>query len=294
MARRPMVILNSRAGGSPGPTARELGELFRAAGLGVTIESATGPEIPELAQRAVSAQIPVVVAAGGDGTVSSAASVLAGSDTVLGIVPLGTLNHFAKTLGIPSGVADAVQTIARGRRAAVDVGEVNGRVFINTSSLGVYPRLVVEREREERKGRSYVVSLAFAAVRIWRHYRRVQVALDVDGVRRLIRTPFVFVGNNEYQLEGIELGARTRLDGGGLHVCMAPGMSRTGVVRMVLAALAGRLERVDGFQSLLTERCTVDTWRRHVMVSLDGEIARLRPPLAYRIRPGSLGVIVPA
>ena len=294
MPPRATVILNSRAGADRNkPTLRELADAFQAAGLEVVVEAATGPEITALARQARDAGVPLIVAAGGDGTVSSVASVLAGSEVVLGIVPLGTLNHFAKTLRIPTDVVEAVQVIAAGHRAAVDVGEVNRRIFINTSSLGAYPRLVLEREREEQKGRSYAVSFAVAVLRVWRDYRRVRVAVQVEGERRVVRSPFVFVGNNEYQLEGVKTGARARLDAGCLHLCMAPDMTRADVFRVLLAALAGRLEAVDHFESIVTTECAVDAWRRQVMVSLDGEIARLTTPLEYRIRPSALHVMTP-
>jgi diacylglycerol kinase family enzyme len=130
---------------------------------------------------------------------------------------------------------------------------------------------------------------------VWsRYYGRLRVALRGKGVDRLARTPFVFVGNNEYQLNGPELGGRRRLTGGYFHVCMAPGMTRGGVVRMIVATVFGRIHTIDGFESFTTTEFTLDAGHRRLEVSLDGEVLTMQNPLQYRIRPGVLRVIVPA
>ena len=206
----------------------------------------------------------------------------------LGVLPLGTLNHFAKDLGIPLDVTEAVAVIAAGHTGAVDVGEVNGRVFINNSSLGLYPSLVYQREKRQATGaRSKWVAFALAVARVWRLYRRVRVRrATANTAPAIVRTPFVFVGNNEYQLEGVRIGARERLDGGHLHVAMAPGMTRGEMVRVLGRALLGRLADVDHLDTLLTREVTIAAWRRRLPVALDGEVTLLRTPLRYRVRPG--------
>jgi diacylglycerol kinase family enzyme len=113
-------------------------------------------------------------------------------------------------------------------------------------------------------------------------------------VDRRTRTPFVFVGNNEYQLSGLELGGRRHLTAGCLHVCMAPGMTRFGVVRLIVAAVFGRIHTIHGFESFTTTEITLDAKRRRLEVSLDGEVLIMENPLKYRIRPDVLRVIVPA
>jgi diacylglycerol kinase family enzyme len=121
----------------------------------------------------------------------------------------------------------------------------------------------------------------------------VAVSVHDGSGGRIIRTPFVFIGNNEYLLEGVRIGARRRLDQGRLHVCMAPGLRRTDVIRVLLAALVGRLHTIDRFESVLTQQLSIAAHRRRVGVSLDGELLVLDTPLRYRIRERALRVIVP-
>jgi diacylglycerol kinase family enzyme len=172
---------------------------------------------------------------------------------------------------------------------------VNGRSFVNNSSTGIYARLVAERKVRERVGLSKWIAHGLAAVQVWsRYYRRLRVTLRGNGVDRRARTPFVFVGSNEYQLSGLELGGRRRLTGGCLHVCMAPGMTRAGVVRMIVAAVFGRIQTIEGFESFTATEFTLDAERGRLDVSLDGEVFVMENPLRYRIRPGVLRVIAPA
>jgi len=294
------VLLNAGSGAaarateSGHPALAAVQDAFAAAGLEISVAVADGGRLSDLARRAVADGIRLIVAGGGDGTISAVASVLGGTNTTLGVLPLGTLNHFAKDLGIPLDVAEAVQVIAAGHTGQVDVGEVNGRVFINNSSLGLYPSLVYQREKREQRGRHKWVAFALAVARVWRLYRRVRVVVHTEEGSRSVRTPFVFVGNNEYKLEGIRLGGRARVDAGRLHVSMAPGMGRGEMLRVLGRALLGRLSDVDHFDTLLTDEVMIAAWRRHLPVALDGEVTLLRTPLRYRVRPGALRVCVPA
>jgi diacylglycerol kinase family enzyme len=141
-------------------------------------------------------------------------------------------------------------------------------------------------------------------MRVWRRYRplRVEVRASKFAVRSnfelppstfAVRTPFVFVGNNEYQLSGLELGGRKVLHAGRLHVCMAPGMSRSGVARLIIEAIFGDVCNLDGFDSFTAAAVTLDTGSARLQASLDGEVVTLDTPLTFRIRPGALRVVVP-
>ena len=291
------VLLNRSSGAAArnGPDHQDLESVsaaLRATGLDRAVQVAEGSALGTLARRAVANGARLVVAGGGDGTVSTVAAALVGTEASLGILPLGTLNHFAKDLGIPLDAAGAAAVIAEGHTARVDVGEVNGRTFINNSSVGLYPSLVYHREKHEDQGRGRWVALALALSRVWRLYRRVRVSVAAGGVSRQIRTPFVFVGNNEYHLEGVRIGARARLDAGLLHVSMAPGLGRAEMLYVLGRALAGRStdDRLDTFS---VPEFAIDARRRRVPVALDGEIALLPTPLRYRTRPGALRVCVP-
>jgi len=300
--QRITVLLNPRAG-KHDATARQVAEAFRAAGAEVDISLAEGPAIAAEAADAIRRGSRVVVAGGGDGTISTVAGVLAGTGAALGLLPLGTLNHFAKDLGIPANVDEAARAIVAGRTLNVDVGEVNGRPFINNVSIGMYARLLVERAAMQRIGRGKWLAHGLAALRVWRHYRRLRVDIRTSkgevgrtgdaGSSLHVRTPFVFVGNNEYQLSGLELGGRKDLAGGRLHVCMAPGMTRGGVARMVVQALFGDVCAIEGFESFSAPAVELDARVARLEVSIDGEAVTLDTPLAFGIRPRALRVIVP-
>ena len=290
LMRRVTVLVNPHAGHDAN-TSQAIAAAFAAAGVEATVRQSDGARLPATALEALKDGTGVIVAAGGDGTVNAVASVLAGTDVALGVLPLGTLNHFAKDLRIPTDLADAANTVVTGQTMLVDVGEVNGRIFVNNSSVGAYPQLVAER-RSQRQARW--LSEAIAAVRVLRDYRKLLVEVVGDGVDRVARTPFVFVGNNEYQLDGVHFGARPRLDAGTLHLCMAPDIGRMRFAGLVAAALIGRLAAGGKFESMCLPECAIRSGSRRLLVSLDGEVALLPTPLKYRIRRRALRVIVPA
>jgi YegS/Rv2252/BmrU family lipid kinase len=295
MAWRWRVVMNLRSG-TRDQTAlvHEIARGFAAHGVEPPVEIVHGRDVAAATRRALHDGASIVVAGGGDGTISTVASVLGGTDVALGVLPLGTLNHFAKDLQIPLGIDAAIGTIVAGHTTAVDMADLNGQPFINNASIGLYPRMVWERDRQRRRGRRKWLALAVAAGRVWRHYRRVRVVLQQDGRRRSVHTPFVFVGNNEYAIEGLKFGGRRRLDGGLLHVTMAPGMTRGELVRGMLAALAGRLHDIEHFESLAADRVAIESRRRQLGVTLDGELRVVQTPLAFSIRRGALRVLVPA
>src|ERR1051325_8220251 len=200
--------------------AKRLEEAFRGAGLEPRLwPFGPGEEVREVARRALEARPPVLVAAGGDGTLSAVADVLRGTDTALGVIPVGTMNHFAKDLGIPLDAGEAAQVIGTGRCIRVDVGEVNGRAFINNASLGIYADMVRKRERQQRRlRRSKRSAMLWAALEVLGRSRLIDLRLEVDGRVQECRAPFVFVGNNDYAMEGFVIGTRSRLDGGLLNV----------------------------------------------------------------------------
>jgi diacylglycerol kinase family enzyme len=290
------VIVNSRSG--PGRTARDLAQLkdhFRAAGAQPEIELArSGAEIVELATKA-SKQAPArIVAGGGDGTMNAVASVLAGTGIALGVLPLGTLNHFAKDLGIPLDPARAARVAVQGKIASIDVGEVNGRIFLNNSSIGLYPAMVLQREKQRRRlGRSKWHAMFWAALNVLRAHPTLNLRLKLDGIEHHRRTPFVFIGNNVYIMEGFNIGARERLDAGVLSYYLTQRGGRGRFVMLALRALLGRLHQGSDFEAGTTRELRIDSRHRRLLVATDGEIEVLELPLDYRIRPGALRVVRP-
>ena len=290
------VVINAGAG-NPHVDQRveTLTELFRAGGLPVDVRLApTGKELDGLMRAAAEERPPLLVAAGGDGTISTAAAALAGSRTVLGVLPFGTLNHFAKDLRIPLELEPAVQNIIGGNTIAVDVGEVNGRVFINNSSLGLYPDIVRDRERQQaRLGRGKWRSLVWASIAALRRFPFLTVRIDLEGAKRTYVTPLVFVGNNEYEMEGFKIGERKCIDRGLLSVYIVKKQGRAALVRLSLQALVGQLSQARDFEALTATEFTIETRHARILVAADGEVRPMDSPLHYRVRPQSLRVIVP-
>jgi diacylglycerol kinase family enzyme len=289
------VIMNERSGQAARVEAGgEIQAVFAKAGAQVRIERVRDPvDVPARARRAA-ARGDLLVAAGGDGTVSTVAGVAVESRSTLGVLPMGTLNHFAKDLGLPLDLEGAVATILAGHTCDVDVGEVNGRIFVNNSSIGIYPRMLWERHAEQRRGRGKWTAFAIAVVRTWRAHRTFVVRLAIDGVEHAVRTPFVFVGNNEYKSEGFELGGRSTLTGGRLSVFVAPECGRFEILTLPILALARRLTGVAQFEAFLMESLSIDLSSHKKSVAFDGEVAVMRPPLRYRLRRAALRVLAPA
>jgi diacylglycerol kinase family enzyme len=288
-------ILNDKAGSSD---ARDAGTLTARVAVEQGWEArivtcADGADLKSLAEQAREVG-GLVVGGGGDGTIAAIAAALVDTNAVLGVLPMGTLNHFAKDLGIPLELEKAIQTLFSGRIARVDVGEVNGRIFLNNSSIGFYPRIVQEREREQRRGRSKWVAFAQAAALIFQRSRKLHITLEAaDGLNQSYDTPFVFVGNNRYAATGLQIGSRATMDGGKLWVCMAPDAGRFALLALALRAVLGFVRDAD-MAAFETGQTEVHMRRDRVPVATDGEVNVMRTPLRYRIRPAALRVVAPA
>jgi diacylglycerol kinase family enzyme len=252
----------------------------------------TGDQLREAASRAAAAGH-ALVAAGGDGTVSTVAGVAAHAGRLFGVIPLGTLNHFARDAGIPPDIEAAVATLAAGAVRALDIGQIPGRVFVNNVSLGFYARIVRERQIEQRRGHAKWTSFAIGLGRAWINYRTITVRLTVDGVAMLRRTPFVFVGNGKYEAEGAELGARCALDVGRLSIYLAPECGRFEMFALALRAMAGRLTPDVKLESFVASEVTIEARPGHALVAVDGELVPFAPPLTCAIRPGALRTLIP-
>jgi YegS/Rv2252/BmrU family lipid kinase len=289
------VIINAGAGTDGKEDLHDqLVEMFQTTGVDVRLSLAhTGDEVTKLAREAVESDADAIVAGGGDGTISAVASEMIGANKVLGVLPFGTLNHFAKDLQIPLELEGAVQTIIAGHTIKVDVGEVNGRIFLNNSSLGLYPSIVREREKKQRLGHGKWPAFVWAALAVMRRYPFLELRLDVEGEQLTLNTPFVFIGNNEYEMESLNVGGRRRIDAGRLSLYLTHRTGRLGLIALALRAMLGRLRQERDFVVLLTEEIWLATKHRRLRVAFDGEVTVMEPPLHYRIHPRALRVLVP-
>jgi diacylglycerol kinase family enzyme len=291
------VLLN-RGGGAasrdPQIADKVAGALAKA-GIAAEIELIHGGDCSVRCRALAERGDALVIVGGGDGTVSAAASALIGTETALGILPLGTLNHFARDLGLPANLDEAAKAIAAGKERRVDVAEMNGEVFINNSAIGLYPLMVIDRDLQRmRLGRSKRLAMLVASVRTLARFGHRRLALTInDEEQARVDTPMLFVGNNDYRIDIGAPGRRERLDGGQLSVLVMRKRTRRGLIAASIRALLSRSRADDMVTIDGVERLRVATRRSQLPVSLDGEVIRAKPPLDYVIRKRTLRVIAP-
>jgi diacylglycerol kinase family enzyme len=295
MDTRVSVIVNASSGSQRASGfSADLAGRFKSAGVEAEIRLAKPAEIVAEVRRAVIVEPDMIVIGGGDGTLSAAAPMLVGTDTALGILPFGTLNHFAKALHIPLDLDGAVQTIAGGQTLKVDVGAVNDRFFLNNSSMGLYPKVVADRDAlRQRLGHEKWPALIWAGFAVFRRYPFLNVRIDIDRTELARRTPFVFVGNNRYEMEGFRIGERARLDEAVLSLYVANRTGRLGLLRLAMRALFKRLKQSKDFDMASAKSFRVETLHDQLRVANDGELCYMRAPLHYRVLPAALSVVVP-
>jgi len=298
MARtREVLVCINRSSGGAARGRRESNEVRRAlkaAGVSAKVMLLEGGEITEVAKKAVKQGAPLLIVGGGDGTVSAAASILAGTKTALGVLPLGTLNHFARDLGIPASLDESAALIAKGQPRGIDVGEINGRIFINNSAVGLYPLMVLDRElQQQRLGRSKKLAMLVASARTLVRFGHYRLALTVNDQQAQIDTPLLFVGNNDYRLDIGAPGHRESVEDGRLSVFVMRKKTRRGLVAASIRALFNRSRPDDMVRIEDVQRLIVASRRSNLVISLDGEVQSVKPPLDYRVRKGALKVIAP-
>lgn len=293
-AKQIPVIIN-QGGGSAGEDARKrVAEALNKAGVKARIILTHGADCADHAAKLVKAGAPVVVAAGGDGTMSAVSGALAGSKTALGLLPLGTLNHLARDLGISFDLGEAAAVLAAGHQRCIDVGELNGQVFVNNSAIGLYPLMVRDRDAQQKRlGRSKRLALLVASARTLLRFRHQRLMLTAEEGQAAVDTPLLFVGNNDYEVALPEAGKRAALDDGTLCVLVLRKPSRAGFIAAVLRAMVDRTRPDDMIRLATKGRLRVDSRRSHLAVAIDGETLQLKPPLDYRIRKQALRVIAP-
>lgn len=288
-------ILNDKSGSANGDKRFDFKELF--AKHGATIHILTtrqGGSLSDLAKTAVKRKYDIVVAGGGDGTISAVASALVGHPAIrMGILPLGTLNHFSKDLKIPADIPQAVKVICARHTEPVDLGCVNDNYFLNNSSVGLYPAIVKLRESLQGGGYSKWWAAVLSALRILSRFRRLDLEVDLPGqtvVRR--KTALFFVGNNPYEMTPTGLGTRLAINRGTLWITMPTSSSRLGLF-MSLLKLVFKRERPADTLVFEATSLTVISRKRMLTIANDGEVLRVVPPLHYHVLPKALNVIVP-
>ena len=236
-----------------------------------------------------------VFVGGGDGTLNAAASVFADTETVMGILPLGTFNHLAKDLQIPMGLEDAVHTLVYGKECRIDLGQMNDKIFVNHASVGIYPHAVRKRKVYQRSlGVGRLPAMGYALLEAL--FRQPVLTLDLrhKDERQHLKTPFVFVGNNRFETSPFSFIRRQTLDEGHLHILHLPQLSAFAYLKIALSVMVGRLRSAPELHQDWQTEMTIASRKKHLKVSLDGEIFREATPLKFRSRPKALRVLVPS
>jgi len=284
-------VLINRHGG----TARKLGDnldravsdAFMAAGMRADVHY---PEADDFSDAVRSFRgRGVIVVGGGDGTIAAAAAALAGSETALAVLPLGTLNHFARQLGVSPDLAEAAAVALQGHCQRIDLARVGERIFINNASVGLYTTIV--RRREQSRFPKWVATIP-AAWEAIRHLHLQDLTLDLEYRPQTIRTPLLFVGNNPYVLDGGLPGTRDSLSDGRLSVLALAPRGRLGLIGFGVRALGGRIEPGRDFAEIASPRAFTIFGRGQIDVAHDGEVEQMALPLEFEILPQALAVMV--
>lgn len=249
------------------------------------IEVLSGQSLAEAADEAAvraASDRAILIAAGGDGTVSTVARACFLRGATLGVVPLGTFNYFAREFGLPEEPASAIRVALTGTPTAIDVGFVNARMFINNASFGIYPRLIRDRERTKAKlGRRRWVAACSGLWTLLRGQRRFAVSIEADGERQVRRTTMVFVGNNAFQLRQLGLEVADCVAGGRLAVIVQPPAGRLVQLRQLLLGAIGHMHREPDLERFCADTLVIDSKRRRIELAVDGELCALAPPLVF-------------
>jgi YegS/Rv2252/BmrU family lipid kinase len=293
---RVTVILN-RGGGAVAadPEIRaKVEKALSSAGVEADVELIAGGECAVRCRAILERGDELLVVGGGDGTISAAASVLVGTDTMLGILPLGTLNHFARDLGIPTDLDEAAALIAKQTQRQVDVAQMNEHIFINNSAIGLYPLMILDRDLQRRRlGRSKRLAMIVASFRTLVRFNHQRLTLTVNEEKERVDTPLLFVGNNDYRIDIGAPGQRDNIEDGELSVFVMRKKTRRGFFAASVRALFDRIRPDDMVRIENVERLRVASHRSALPVSLDGEVIRAAPPFEYKIRKKALRVIAP-
>ncbi len=304
----PMIfVINAAAGRHDGEEKRELIEtaLQQAGRMGELVfasPSGLAAAARQAAQKALTART-AAVAVGGDGTINTVSQAAHGVGCAMGVLPEGTFNYFARSHGIPSDPAQAMQILFDGHLQAVQVATINEQVFLVNASLGLYPQLLEDRESyKKRFGRSRWVALGAACLTLLRAHQQLKLHVDLGSAGRDVRTATLFVGNNRLQLEQVgvpmELCPERGFENGRVSAVMMRAGSTWEVIRVVLHAAVGRLGEAEGVESfefdhmLIKPRVAVGA--RKVKVAFDGETRWMNWPIEFSVPHKRLYLLMPS
>ena len=297
------IVINAGSGHHDADAEREvMARVFKDAGREFEFLQMSKPsEITSVARRAVelaTARGGVVVAAGGDGTINAVASEALGSGCPFGVLPQGTFNYFGRTHGIPQDTQAAATALVGASIAPVQVGKVNGQVFLVNASVGLYPQLLENREAWKKQlGRSRLVAFASGLVTLLRSQIQLQLHIESAGQATAVRTPTLFIGNNHLQLAQVGIAEKDTeaVEHGRLAGVVMRPIGTLALLWLLLRGWLGRLGEAENIESFSFRRLIVTPKRRRrIKVATDGEVTWMRPPLVFEVAPEPLLLLVPA
>lgn len=297
--RRIAVVINAGAGITPAGerenVAKTLEQAFAAHEVRAEVELVRAEEFEDAVSRAANGPWDAVAAGGGDGSMSTAARVLAHTGMPMAVLPMGTWNYFARLLSMPLDLEGAAAAVAAGRIHPVDAMEVNGRFFVSHCTLGIHPKFVSERIRLQRtRGWMKPLAIAWALLKSLVRYPVIRVNIQHGDSREVLRTPFVMAGNSQSALNPLTVRSSYHaLNDGLLALIIGRRLGRWGLFLSAMRTFRGCLDPERDFRLLTLPECTVRMRRRRVRATLDGELAWLAPPLRFRILPSALRVVLP-
>ncbi len=260
----------------------------------INILDARENKLKDHIEAAGKGNIKMVIIAGGDGTISSYIESIINYKLTLGVIPEGTFNNFAGDCNIPSKLDDALKVIADNNIIEIDAVKVNDKYFVNNSSIGLYVHSVKIRERnQEQYSLNKFSAMLLAMVRVFYFFPMVYIEIKSKEFKSKIKTPFVFIGNNEYEFDLLSLGARKSLNEGKLYVYYSKCKYRFCLIKIGFKALFGALKNEKDFIAESVKEFTIHSKKRKITVAADGEIFKINTPLHYQIIPKAIKLIVP-
>ena len=236
----------------------------------------------------------VIVAAGGDGTLNAVASQMLNQKIPMGILPLGTFNYVARVLHIPLDILQAAEVIATGEQRASHVACINDQIYLNNASLGLYPLFIKKREEYNRKfGRFPLNAYTSGLDVLIRDWKELKLEVEVDDKKYPVKTPLIFFGNNQLQLEELNLKVSKCAEFGEIAgVVIAKGDKLT-LFKTLFQTIRGKLEQASDVYSFGAQKVTVYSQKPKLTVAIDGEIVSMSTPLHLHVEKNALNIMVP-
>jgi diacylglycerol kinase family enzyme len=292
------VVLNARSGtaNALGITPETLQQRFSDAGHSVTLDGDTDEPLANRIERAKASGADVIVAAGGDGTATAIASAIVDTDTVLAVLPLGTINLLARDLRLPFDLDQWIAALDAMQPRRIDVGEANGRTFLHKVVIGFIPGLAAGREKI--RGRSELsVKIGFVRYFFRRLLRTRRIAVEIkyrSGETRVERVIAIAVADNDYAEGPGRFFSRERLDGGSLSLYVLKHLTIGDLFRLTVGMLMGNWRHDEALEIENVNSVTIRTRKSPIKVMIDGEVETFEVPLHFKIRPGALWVLAPS